>query len=187
VIRTTALLLAVLGLLVWRLGKVTPPETPPLDDFVPAPVVSEAREPREGYFAPDFRAVDLDGRAVHLDDLRGRAVFLNFWATWCGPCRREIPAIGRLARRSGSGVAVVTVATDSTAADVRGFLREARSRIPVVVDEGGELGTRYDVAAIPTTFLVDPRGIIVKRIAGARAWDHPEFVAWLGKLAAPAP
>jgi thiol-disulfide isomerase/thioredoxin len=179
--------LAVLGLLVWRLGKVAPPETPPLDDFVPAPVISEAREPREGYLAPDFQAVDLDGRPVRLDDLRGRAVFLNFWATWCGPCRREIPAIDRLARRSGQRVAVVTVATDSSAADVQQFLRNARSKIPVVVDQTGDLGEKYDVAAIPTTFLVDPRGIIVKRIAGARAWDHPEFVAWLGKLAATAP
>jgi len=114
-------------------------------------------------------------------------VFVNFWATWCVPCRRELPAIGRLDARAPEGVAVLTIATDSKEPDVREMMRAHGIRFPVVMDETGTLGAKYEVAGIPTTLLLDPRGIVVKRVVGPRAWDHPEFVAWMGRLAAGPP
>ncbi len=156
------------------------------DSAFPA-VTPETVAPRENYRAPDFEATDVEGRPVSLSALRGRAVFVNFWATWCVPCRRELPAIGRLAARAPKGVAVLTIATDSKEPDVREMMRAHGIRFPVVMDEKGTLGAKYEVAGIPTTLLLDPRGIVVKRVVGPRAWDHPEFVAWMGRLAAGPP
>ncbi len=182
-VRSTALLLAVLGFLAWRLGEVAPPEAPPLEDLDFPAVSPDTVAPREGYRAPDFAAVDLEGGPVKLSALRGRAVFLNFWATWCIPCRRELPAIARLAARAPAGVEVLTIATDSREPDVRTMLRERGVRVPVIFDDSGLLAAQYEVTGIPTTLLLDARGVVVKRIVGPRAWDHPEFVAWLGRLA----
>lgn len=181
-IAKVALLLAVLGLLVWRLGRVARPEAPPLDNLEFPAVTSETVAPRDGYRAPDFDAADLQGRSVHLSALRGRAVFLNFWATWCVPCRTELPAIGRLAARVDKSAAIITIATDSKEPDVRAMMHARGVRFPVVFDGTGAIAARYEVTGIPTTLLLGPDGIVVKRIAGVRAWDHPDFVAWLGKL-----
>jgi len=183
IVRSTALLLAVLGFLVWRLGEVAPPEAPHLGNLDFPAVTPDTIAPREGYRAPDFDAPDLRGDPVKLSALRGRAVFINFWATWCIPCRRELPAIGRLAARAPEGVTVLTIATDSREPDVRAMMREGGIRVPVIFDETGALAARYEVTGIPTTLLLDAQGIVVKRIVGARAWDHPEFLAWLDGLA----
>jgi len=181
---TAALLVALLAFLVWRLGRVAPPEVPPVDRLAFPPVTSEAVAPREGYLAPDFEAVDLRGRSVKLSLLRGQVVFLNFWATWCVPCRKELPAISRLAARLPANVSIVAVATDSQSPDVVSMVRERGIGFPVILDGSGAIAAKYQVIGIPTTLLLDTRGIVVKRISGARAWDHPEFSAWLGRLAA---
>jgi thiol-disulfide isomerase/thioredoxin len=147
------------------------------------PVVSEAVSPDEGYFAPDFDALDLQGHPIKLSALRGKAVFLNFWATWCGPCKKEMPAIGRLIEHLPPGAAIVTVASDSQEESVHRFVRAFRMRAPVIMDADGALGAKFRITGIPTTFLIDSHGIVVKRIVGPRAWDDPKFSSWFGALA----
>ncbi len=184
---TLALILAGLGFFVWSTGRLGPPEVPPPDDpFVPLAVVSEAVSPAVGYLAPDFEASTLEGSPVSLSGLRGRAVFLNFWAPWCGPCRMEMAAIGRLQAQAAEEVRILTIAVDSSEAHVRRFLEKLPTKLPVIHDAQGELGARFQIAGIPTTLLVDPRGVVVLRIVGPRAWDRPEFLAWASRVASTA-
>jgi len=183
--RTLLLIVALLALFVWRSGKLGPPEVVPLDKLmVPTPVVSEAVAPREGYISPDFDARTLGHESVHLSALRGKAIFLNFWAPWCKPCQAEMASIGRLAEAASQDVRILTVALDTTGPAVEDFIRKNRIRFPVIYDEDRELGTRFEVAGIPTTLLLDGRGFVVSRIVGPRAWDRPEFIDWISGLAA---
>jgi len=180
---TLLLIAAFLALFVWRTGALGPPEVaPPEDLMVPVPVVSANQAPREGYLSPLFEGRTLDGDPVRLEALRGHPVFMNFWAPWCGPCRAEMEAIGRLAEDSPGDVRVLAIAVDSQESDVRRFVRKYRVDFPVLQDDGGVLGAKFEIAGLPTTLILDPRGIVVKRIVGARAWDHPDFSAWMTKL-----
>jgi thiol-disulfide isomerase/thioredoxin len=137
----------------------------------------------EGHIAPDFEARTLGGRPVRLSKLRGKAVFLNFWAPWCGPCRMEMAAIDNLHAQSSDEVSILTIAVESSEAHVRRFVGRHRVTLPVIHDIRGEVGTRFQISGIPTTVLIDPQGVVVRRIVGPRAWDRPEFVAWLSELA----
>ncbi|MDP3938000.1 MAG: TlpA disulfide reductase family protein [Deltaproteobacteria bacterium] len=181
---TVLFMALLLGLLVWRMGVLGPPEvSPPEDLMVPVPVVSSTRAPREGYLSPPFDARTLKGRRVELEELRGSPVFMNFWAPWCGPCRAEMEAIGRLADESPGDVHVLAIAVDSREEDVQRFVQKNGVSFPVIYDDDGSLGARFEIAGLPTTIILDPRGFVVKRIVGARAWDHPDFSAWVAKLA----
>ncbi|MFQ5456957.1 MAG: TlpA family protein disulfide reductase [Myxococcota bacterium] len=181
---TFMLILLLLAFFVWRSGTLGPPEVVPLEKLiVPVPVVSENTAPREGYYSPDFEARTRDGEAVRLSDMRGKAVFLNFWAPWCGPCRAEMAAIGRLAESAPADIRILTIAIDSNGEDVARFADKHDVRFPIIHDKDGSLGATFQIAGIPTTILLDPRGLVVSRIVGPRAWDHPDFLAWISKLA----
>jgi peroxiredoxin len=122
--------------------------------------------------APDFDLQDLAGARVSLAGLRGRAVFLNFWATWCAPCREEMPAMERLHRELGErGLAVMAVNVRESADAVRAFVEELGLTFPVLLDPSGETVRRYHVQGLPTTALVDRQGILVGVALGIRAWD----------------
>ena len=183
----TSLLIAVLlGIFVWRSGKLGPPEVVPPDGrFVPTPLISDVESPRVGYFSPDFHATTLSSRPVRLSDLRGKAVFMNFWAPWCGPCKAEMAAIGDLAKRAPKTVSVLTIAVDAREADVRSFIDKNGVQFPVIHDDDGDLGARFQISGIPTTLLLDHRGVIVSRIVGPRDWGREEFVSWMARLAEP--
>ncbi len=122
--------------------------------------------------APDFTLRDLDGNAVHLEDLKGKVVLLDFWATWCGPCAQSFPAFQTFYNlyKSNDSVRFFAVncweKTDSSKRDklVRGFLALHSSRIPVLYDDG--IAEQYGVKGIPTTIVIDRRGRIQFRNAG---------------------
>ncbi len=125
--------------------------------------------PAPGYLAPDLVGQSVDGRTVRLSDLRGQAVFLNFWASWCGPCRLEMPDIQRLARNAPAGATVLTVnATDTEASPVDPlmYMQQAGLDFLFVYDLSGEIQREYQVAAFPTSLFVDPQGVIRRRVAG---------------------
>lgn len=124
--------------------------------------------PEVGYEAPDF---DLpgDGGRVRLSDYRGRVVVLNFWATWCDPCRAEMPELDRLHRRGDPGVAVVGVNltfTEPSPLWPGRYMREQGYAWPVALDLTGRVTETYRVRLIPTTFFIGPDGIIRSRHAG---------------------
>ena len=117
-----------------------------------------------GEKAPDFELVDVQsGETVSLSSLQGRPVLLNFWATWCGPCRSEMPALERLKRQAPSGLQVVSVTADEPQI-VRRFLANGGYTFACLMDASAEVSERYRVATLPRTLLLDEQGRVI--------WDH---------------
>ena len=141
-------------------------------------------EPRGANHPGVGRAIDyvalepLDevGLPLELSDLQGKVVLMNFWATWCGPCRIEMPAMEQLYRSfSRKDFEILAVSTDPQGAAVtRPFQQEMGFTFPVLHDADFRIGLRYGARTLPMTFLIDQRGIIRKRIFGARDWNTPE-------------
>ena len=114
--------------------------------------------------APDFTLQTLDGKSIQLSTLRGRWVFLNFWATWCGPCRQEMPTFQRLLN-GGFGplkdkVTVLAVDMLESVDKVSAFMKELDLSIPVALDADGAVNRLYGVIQLPVTFVIDPAGVV---------------------------
>lgn len=133
--------------------------------------------PMQSFEAPDFSLSGLDGSNFTLSDLQGKVVFLNFWASWCGPCRAEMPSMellyGQLPKDSFEMVAVNVNEPKDT---VEAFIEENSYTYPVVLDETGEVSALYQVQGIPTTWIIDPEGMVLGRLVGTTEWDTPEKV-----------
>lgn len=135
--------------------------------------------------APDFTLRDLAGDRVTLSHLKGRVVFLNFWATWCPPCREEMPSMERLHQtHKGRGLLVLAVNLQESPNLVRKFARNFGLSFPILLDETGEVSSAYGARALPMTFLIDTNGSIAARAVGARDWDSPAALDLIQKLAA---
>jgi peroxiredoxin len=133
--------------------------------------------------APDFSLPTLEGGAVTVSTLRGQVVFLNFWATWCPPCREEMPSIERLHREfRDQGLAILAVDVDERPTLVAEFMKDFRLSFPILLDRGSEVSSRYGVGGLPTTILVDRRGRIVGGAIGPRDWASPAGRALIRSL-----
>ena len=134
--------------------------------------------------APDFAVTDLAGRAVRLSALRGSVVVLNLWATWCPPCRDEMPSMQRLyTRLHGKRFELLAVSQDEDGKSaVEPFVKELGLSFPVLVDPERQVGERYGVWGYPETFVIDRNGYVVERVIGPREWDSPEQVKALEAL-----
>jgi len=130
--------------------------------------VAESVAAKQGATAPDFEASGLDGVRVKLSDLRGRAVVLNFWATWCGSCEAEIRELDRVYReRSGQGLAVVGVNVGEDAQRAETFLRQdLGATYPSLLDPERTIARRYHVTGVPVTVFIGPDGVIQRLIPG---------------------
>lgn len=117
--------------------------------------------PIVGYGAPDFTLTNLDGKSVHLRDYRGRAVVVNFWATWCEPCREEMPILQSAYRvNQSNGLEILAVNFDEPESEVQEFRDQMFLGFPILLDPGGVIQRLYRVSGYPTTFFVDPGGVI---------------------------
>jgi peroxiredoxin len=125
-----------------------------------------------GTTPPAFSGLTADGRTVSLGELHGRIVLLNFWASWCLECRPEMSAFERLHRELGSsGLTIVGINVRERQEAVRRFARELDLTFPLVLDADGQIGARYGVIGLPTTFLIDRDGSAVALAVGPRPWD----------------
>jgi peroxiredoxin len=126
--------------------------------------------------APDFRLWNLEGQAVALSHYKGRVVMLNFWATWCGPCRVEMPAMESLYREtSRNDFEILAISTDAQGPTLtRPFRNALGLTFPILHDSDFRVGLMYGTRSLPMTFLVDRNGIVTHRIFGARNWGAPE-------------
>ncbi len=125
-----------------------------------------------------FNLKELDGRTVHSKELAGKTILLNFWATWCGPCKEEMPSLARLQSQFDSTqFQVVTVTTDMHPQGIKQFLDHLGIRLPVLFDENEDVSRSFMVRGLPTTVLITQEGRAVGRAVGPRAWDSEESVA----------
>jgi len=125
--------------------------------------------PREGFLAPDFTLDSLSGDPISLSDMRGKAVVLNLWASWCPPCRAEMPAIQRVYQENherGLEVLAVNMTAQDNLAAVEKFVQEFKLTFPILLDTSGEVGNTYLMRALPTTFFIDQEGVIQRVIVG---------------------
>lgn len=130
-----------------------------------------------GFMAPGFTARNLKGQRVRLADYRGRVVLLNLWATWCGPCRVEMPGLENLYRRFRSeGLEILAVSLDkgSSTDPVQKFVDEYQLSFPVLVDPDGQVEGLYNTFTIPTTYVIDRKGMVVAEVDGAKNWESEE-------------
>jgi len=131
--------------------------------------------------APDFELETVDGEVIRLSDLRGKVVALNFWATWCTPCRLEMPDLQARADAYGDRLTVLGVNFDETAAEVDAFRQEVGVRFPLLLDPGGEVQRLYRVRGYPTTFFVDPEGVIrIQHLGLMSAGQIDEYLEAMG-------
>jgi len=139
-----------------------------------------------GYEAADFTLPDLHGRTYRLADLRGKVVFLNLWATWCPPCRMEMPSMEALYKRlENRDFVMLAVAEDEGgAAAVGPFVREVGITFPVLLDPEATVAPRYGATGYPETFIIDRNGRVVNHTIGPAEWDSEEMVAYFERLLA---
>ena len=125
--------------------------------------------PQEGFQAPDFELSTVEGEVVLLSELRGKAILLNFWATWCPPCRSEMPAMQQVYMDYVQDEFVV-LAVNNLRQDrresVETFILDGNLTFPVLLDNFGSVSTRYQVNSMPTSFFIDPNGIIREVVIG---------------------
>ncbi|MCC7214763.1 MAG: TlpA family protein disulfide reductase [Nitrospira sp.] len=136
-----------------------------------------------GTAAAAFDLQSADGRSVRLADLKGKAVVVNFWATWCGPCKEEMPAFERLRQQlDPDRIVVLTITTDLQREGITQFLANLNVQLPVLFDEQQDVSQAYLVRALPTTVVIDRQGALVGRAVGPREWDAPKAVQALRGL-----
>jgi peroxiredoxin len=141
------------------------------------PAVPAEERPEVGYLAPDFALPDLAGRTVRLSDFRGRkAVFLNFWATWCPPCRAEMPTMERAYQAyRDRGLEILAVSVDTGPKDrVAAFTQELKLTFPALLDPDMAILYAYRIPGLPGSVLIDRRGVIQSVEIGFRDWGTPE-------------
>jgi len=137
--------------------------------------------------APALSFASRDGRTLHLADFRGRVVLVNLWATWCGPCVREMPSLDRLQARLGDRLAVLAISEDRGAGHVVDpFLEKlGLSRLAVYLDPVDAAQEAFAVRGLPTSFLIDRDGRILASLEGAAEWDAPAMLERLERYLRP--
>lgn len=139
---------------------------------VPAPgstTQGQIQAPQEGFAAPDFTLETFEGQTYTLSDFRGRPVLVNFWASWCPPCRSEMPAMQRVFEDLEEE-GLIVLAVNSTHQDNLGeaikFVNNLQLSFPILLDRTGSVGSLYDIRSLPTSFFIDPEGIIQDVVVG---------------------
>ncbi|MEX0935867.1 MAG: TlpA disulfide reductase family protein [Gemmatimonadota bacterium] len=154
----------------------------------------EARSVRPGSQAPIFEATDLEGRPASLADYEGKVVLLNIWATWCAPCRVEMPSMQRLYEtfegRDGFEIVAVSVDAPQGERDPQGnpggnigaFADSLSLTFPILHDPAGRIQRTYQTTGVPESFVIGPDGIIYRKVTGATEWDEPGYIEFFERL-----
>ncbi|MCA1796382.1 MAG: TlpA family protein disulfide reductase [Geobacteraceae bacterium] len=149
-----------------------------------SPDASEQAGVVMGETAPDFTLENMQGEEVTLSDLRGKVVLLNFWATWCPPCREEIPSMEKLYQHfEGQAFEMLAINVEENGPEVVGkFFEDKSHSFPILFDPQARAQRLYNVSKYPETFVVDRNGIVVEHVMGAIDWMQPSVVEYLENL-----
>ena len=125
--------------------------------------------------APKFSLVDTEGKRVELAAMEGQVVFVNFWATWCPPCREEMPSMLRLHQKmQGKPFTLVTVLVNDDPANAAAFYKSIGGVLPTLLDPDQAVANAYGITGVPETFIVDKQGVLRKKVIGGWSWDSPD-------------
>lgn len=128
-----------------------------------------------GNLAPDFELQTLEGKSITLSSLKGKKVILNFWASWCPPCRQEMPDMEKFYKENNNGeieiLAVNLTDAEKSRSDVPTFMNANSITFPVVLDEKGKVSQLYNVSSIPASFIIDSKGVIQKKLVGPMTYE----------------
>ena len=137
---------------------------------LPSPAAQVQTQPTK---AIDFTLTDLDGNKVSLKDIKGKSVYLNFWATWCPPCKREMPEIEKIYQQyKDQGLVVLAVDLGEDSTTVRNFMTQNNYNFTVLLDSNQNVATQYSITAIPTSYFIDKEGNIIAKKVGALSADE---------------
>lgn len=138
----------------------------------------------EGLDAPDISLSDLSGRNLRLSDLKGKVVFVNFWASWCQPCREEMPSLQILYNnlKSNDNFRMITVLYRDDPDRAVSFLKGNNLDLPLWIDRDGKAAASYGLTGVPETFIIDKKGILRKKIIGPANWASPEVLLFISEL-----
>jgi peroxiredoxin len=142
-------------------------------------------KPYSGEPLPDFTLSDMEGRAHTLSSYRGKVVMLNFWATYCGPCIKEMPSMQRLkGKLADRPFDILAIDMAEEKADVEAFMQRHKIEVnfPILLDTEGTVIEQWMVSAVPTTFIIDPQGKIQYTLYGGLEWDNDEVVKTINGL-----
>jgi peroxiredoxin len=132
--------------------------------------------------APDFDTVDLEGKVWSLSKLKGKVVFVNFWATWCAPCREEMPAMQKLYEMMPKDkFEMLALFNNDKKPVAKNFVAKLGLTMPILSDEYNFAGTKYGLTGLPETFIVDKKGVIREKFIGPAQWDSPENIQMMTK------
>lgn len=133
--------------------------------------------------APEFALKDLNGKYVSIIALRGKVIVLNFWATWCLPCKDEMPSLDKLnSTYKDKGLVVVSVSLNNSVNRVKDFLEKVPVGFIVLLDEKSKVSRQYKVYSIPTTFVIDKGGFVVRKYQGPEDWVSPKITKTMEDL-----
>jgi peroxiredoxin len=136
--------------------------------------------------APDFELTGEDRKTYRLSDYRGQVVILNFWTTWCPPCRFEMPAMERVWQQvQGKGIVILAVNMGETETTIFEFTGTYPVSFPIPMDRDGKVIEEYPVIGLPTTYIINPEGYITHRAVGTREWDAPNLLDQLLAMRSP--
>jgi peroxiredoxin len=131
----------------------------------------------------DFKLKDIKGRTVRLSDFRGKVVFLNFWTTWCPPCKYEMPSMQKLYDKlRDENFVMVAVDLQEPVSRVKDFVKAYKLSFSVLLDSTGDVGRQFGIRSIPSTFILDKEGGIIGKVFGPREWDGKEAVDFFEHL-----
>lgn len=142
-----------------------------------APSANQVKElPQIGYKAPSFKLKGLDGKDYSLEQIKGKPLVVNFWTSWCPPCKQEAPELVKLynQHRSKLEVYAANLTSQDSLEDVQAFVNEYGFSFPVLLDQEGTVGQRYQLQGIPTTVFINKEGLIVDRVVG---YSGPEILS----------
>ncbi|MGA2478273.1 MAG: TlpA disulfide reductase family protein [Spirochaetia bacterium] len=141
--------------------------------------------PKAEVMATEFTLQSLDGKKVSLSSFKGKLVFLSFWATWCGPCKQELPSVQAMYNTlKAKGFEIIAVDVMEDQKTVSSFVKANAMTFPVLLDSSGSVGRDYDAGSIPTNYILDRNGKILARIVGYDGieWTDPARIALFEKL-----